>query len=650
MSFRHALPLAAALFLARPTAGAQPAAKALNAAEARKRDATQLFLEARLRAQNSEFEEAVKTFRRAVELDPQDAALRAEFAEFLRDLSILPEAEKEARRAVQLSPENAAAQRALGHVLLATAKDRAGYEEAAAALEKANAAMPGDVSTAVAYGQVLLRLDRPAEAVTVLGRVLEKQRGSALPLLYGEALTKSGRFAEAEELYQSVLRTEPDNRAAAFGLLQLYERSRQWDKAVPLVQGFVKAQPQNLGLKVQYAQILLRARRFDEGRKVVDEILAKDPGNREALRVSAALLSETRETDKADATLRKLEALDPDDPDATFRRAVNFVEARRLDEGEKLLRGLHEKLVARGVKGPELAQVEGQLGYVAFLKKDYDAAVKLLAPHLVDDEGLNPQAFNILAQIARERDRPGDGLKVAEEASSKSKRTPLVRSTLAEFKLRSAAAADKADGEKLLGELAEEGREGALAAADAWQRLDKYGRAADTATAALETYRDDPDLLFRLAASLERDKRFAESVAAFERLLAVRPDHAPGLNYLGYMWAERGENLPRALELIRKAVDLDPGNGAYLDSLGWAYFQLGRLDLAEKHLGDAAQLNPDDATIEEHLGDLYEKRGDIGRAREAWKRALTLKPEDGGKKLEERLRRTEGLADRLEKK
>ena len=105
-------------------------------------------------------------------------------------------------------------------------------------------------------------------------------------------------------------------------------------------------------------------------------------------------------------------------------------------------------------------------------------------------------------------------------------------------------------------------------------------------------------------------------MAAFEKLLKVRPDHAPGLNYLGYMWADRGENLPRALELIRKAVDLEPGNGAYLDSLGWVYYRLDKLDKAEKNLRAAAVLNPDDATVEEHLGDLFEKKGDLAHARD----------------------------------
>ena len=656
MSYRRLVFLFPLLFLAglaAPEAPAAPAAApvtpALTPTEARRRDAVDWYLRGRLHAQESEFEAAVKAFRKAVELDPTDGSLRGEFAELLRDLSILGEAEKEARKAVSLSPNDPWVQRILGQVLLMNAKDRAGLEEAAAALKKANDLQPGEPSGAMAYAQVLLRLDRPQEAVPVLERVLDRGRGPALPLLYGEVLEKSGRFGDAEEVFQSILRIDPENRAAALGLLRVYERGRQWEKAIPLVQHYLKAQPTNLGLKVQYASLLLRARRFAEAKKTLDQVLAADPGNREAIRLYAGLLSETREIDKADELLRKLQALDPDDPDVPFRRAVNFVEARRLTEAEQILRDLRASLVKKGNKGPELSQVDGQLGYIAYLRKDYGAAESFLTPHLVEEEGLNVQAFNLLVQIARDRERPADGLKVAREASARSKAV-LVRATLGEFLLRSATPAEQSEGETILAGLAKESREGALAAADAWQRLEKYGQAADTARAALQTYRDDPELLFRLGASLERQKKTAESEATFEQLLAARPDHPAGLNYLGYMWAERGENLPRALEMIQKAVDLDPGNGAYLDSLGWVYFQLGKFDLAEQSLRAASELNPDDPTIEEHLGDLCEKQGEIAKARTHWKRALTLKPEDGGKKLQERLRRTEGVADKLEKK
>ena len=94
------------------------------------------------------------------------------------------------------------------------------------------------------------------------------------------------------------------------------------------------------------------------------------------------------------------------------------------------------------------------------------------------------------------------------------------------------------------------------------------------------------------------------------------------LNYLGYMLADQNMNLEEALNYIKRAVDIDPTNGAYLDSLGWAYFRLGKYDLAEENLTKAAQKINTDPTVHDHLGDLYQKLGKLKLAATHWERAL----------------------------
>jgi tetratricopeptide (TPR) repeat protein len=88
------------------------------------------------------------------------------------------------------------------------------------------------------------------------------------------------------------------------------------------------------------------------------------------------------------------------------------------------------------------------------------------------------------------------------------------------------------------------------------------------------------------------------------------------------MFADKGTRLDEALGMIKKAVDLDPANGAYLDSLGWAYFKLGKYDLAEDNLTKASQHMGTDPTVQEHLGDLYQKTGRLKLAAAHWERAL----------------------------
>jgi tetratricopeptide (TPR) repeat protein len=94
------------------------------------------------------------------------------------------------------------------------------------------------------------------------------------------------------------------------------------------------------------------------------------------------------------------------------------------------------------------------------------------------------------------------------------------------------------------------------------------------------------------------------------------------LNYLGYMLADKGIKLPEALKMIRKAVELEPMSGAYLDSLGWVYFKMGQYELAEENLRQAVERDATDSTVHDHLGDLYEKTGRIRLAAAQWELSL----------------------------
>ncbi len=92
------------------------------------------------------------------------------------------------------------------------------------------------------------------------------------------------------------------------------------------------------------------------------------------------------------------------------------------------------------------------------------------------------------------------------------------------------------------------------------------------------------------------------------------------------MYAEKGVKLDEARELVLRALEMEPENGAFIDSLGWIYFQQGEIDKAIDHLEAATELLPDDPTIHDHLGAAYARRGESARAIEQWKKALSLGP------------------------
>ena len=130
------------------------------------------------------------------------------------------------------------------------------------------------------------------------------------------------------------------------------------------------------------------------------------------------------------------------------------------------------------------------------------------------------------------------------------------------------------------------------------------------------------------AASLIEIDEWPRAEADLKRALELAPEEATVLNYLGYSWAERGENLKEAFDLIEKAVAIEPASGAIIDSLGWAHYQLGNYEEAVGHLEQAASLEPADPTITDHLGDVYWRLGRGLEARYQWRRVLELEPDD----------------------
>jgi tetratricopeptide (TPR) repeat protein len=131
-------------------------------------------------------------------------------------------------------------------------------------------------------------------------------------------------------------------------------------------------------------------------------------------------------------------------------------------------------------------------------------------------------------------------------------------------------------------------------------------------------------LKFNRAAIYEQQKSFDRAEQLFREILETSPDNSQVLNYLGYMLADRGVRLDESIRYISRALEFNPENGAYLDSLGWAYFKLDDMENAEKYLLEAVDIVPGDPTINDHLGDLYFKLGQTEKARDYWEKAVRL--------------------------
>jgi len=127
---------------------------------------------------------------------------------------------------------------------------------------------------------------------------------------------------------------------------------------------------------------------------------------------------------------------------------------------------------------------------------------------------------------------------------------------------------------------------------------------------------------FMRGAMLERMKKLDKAEVEFRKVLQADPDSAGAMNYIGYMLANANLRLEESLDLINKALDLEPGNGAYLDSLGWVQYRMGRLEDAEKNLRKALEKTPRDPTVHDHMADVLMKASKIREAVAQWEASL----------------------------
>jgi tetratricopeptide (TPR) repeat protein len=165
--------------------------------------------------------------------------------------------------------------------------------------------------------------------------------------------------------------------------------------------------------------------------------------------------------------------------------------------------------------------------------------------------------------------------------------------------------------------------------------MEKYSEAVNKLTSAeLIAKQNEPDKLnaqfyFQIGSACERAKDIEQAVKHFRHALELEPDFAEALNYLGYMWAERGENLNEARTMIERALKQEPKNAAFLDSMAWVLYKQNKPADALPYMKKAIELNKDpDATLQDHLGDIFAAMKRMDEAREAWQKSLKLEPKD----------------------
>jgi len=486
----------------------------------------------------------------------------------------------------------------------------------------------GDSAAAFRHFESAIRLDPDATLLYVPAAAL------ALAL---------ERTDEAVRLTRELIKRRPGEPDPQLLLARIYEGTGQPDRAEQLFRSVIRNFPGHADAPVLLARFYLSQERGGEALDVIQAASGNQPANDELLHLLGTLYIEKARTAKTPEEaretvlqgigfLRQSITLAPDDPYRRQQLAFALLAVQKPEEAETVL------LEAAGPSAGAIP-LRMALGSLYLQAERYGKAYELFESvqrELPEEHWLDEPAFFLQLLIAAQKSgHPEEAAAVL--LFTHENRPELFNQYLAALLTPPSpvSAGEMADLLNAVHAL----NPGAIEVLYYLMALEAERKEYEAALAAARLFEasvrgtEDAALLsglfyYQYASLHERAGDLDAAEELFYKAIETGNETvaAAAQNYIAYMWAERGEKLETGLELIGKALAVEPENGAYLDTLGWIYYMQGRYTEALEKLKEALHFAADDPVILEHLGDTYMKLGDREAAVRHWKKALELDP------------------------
>jgi tetratricopeptide (TPR) repeat protein len=585
---------------------------------------------------------ATEEYRLAIEADPSSEFLTSSLAELYVKTGRIADAVREAQDIIKRDPTNLEAHKLLGRIYLRSLGDMPGgngsdnilklaieqYQEIVkldpqsvddhlllGRLYRLSSDMPkaeAELNTAIKIDPnseeavttlAMLYTDEgdTAHALKVLSSIPDSARSAKLYSALGAAYEQRKEYKNAIDSYKHAIVLDRDNLDAIRGLAENYLNDGQLEAALEQYKVISDSNPEDAQTYVRIAEIYRRQAKYD---------LALE-------------------------NLKHADTLIPDTAEVPYSMAAVYQAQGRYDEAAKLLQDLLKKTEKSSEIGTSQTDRNNRaifierLGMVYREQENYTAAVETFRKMLTLGDENARSGYQEIIDTYRDSKQWPQATAAAKEAVQKLPNDRDLRMVL------DAQLADMGDFDQAVADIkgmlkgGPEDRDVHLRLAIIYTRAKRWNDAEQSLAKAeqLSGKPDDKAYVSFLRGDLyQRQKMFDQADSEFRKVLAVTPPTDPQaaatLNYLGYMNADRGVKLEESLNYIKQALTFEPNNGAYLDSLGWAYFKLGKYDMAEENLNKAAVHMGSDPTVQEHLGDLYQKTGRLKLAASHWDRAV----------------------------
>ncbi len=583
--------------------------------------------------------QAVEEYKLALNADPNSKYLQDGLADLYFKIGRIREAVTAAQDQVKKDPSDIAAHKLLGSVYLRSLNDMQGPQAtemlqlAIAEYETLAKLQPKDTETHLLLGQLygvnhdsgkaqaqfklaqsldgnseeaVLNMARlyseqgePQKAIDALSAIPAGDRSPRIDIALGTSYDQMKKFRQAAEAYRAASDNEPDNPDTQHALAAALLNDNQLPQALEVYQQLVKADPNDVQSEMKLSEIERRQGHYDEALITLNKAkaLPKASDNLELAFQEAVLYDAMGKFDQAATTLQ-----------AVLNDTAHL--DRKYSDGEKSNRAIFLD---------RLAIVFKEQGKTADAVAVYKQMIELGGDFIV-------RGYQGQIDAYREAHQWKEALAVASDMARQFPKEHDVQLTYA-MQLADAGQPDQSlaiANAQLNGTPEDRMTLTNIAIIDLRLKRTQDALAALTRAEALAKSPEEKFGIFLLRATvLDHDKQFDGAEAEYKKALAIAPENPGVLNDYGYMLVDHGVRLPEALGMIEKAVKLDPQNGSYLDSLGWAYFKLGQYAPAETNLKMAIDRSPTDASIHDHLGEVYEKTGRLKLAASQWERSMT---------------------------
>ena len=584
--------------------------------------------------------QAVEEYKLALSADPTSALLQNGLADLYFKLGRIREAVTSAKDRVAANPNDVDAHKLLGKVYLRSLGDLQGQPSnemlqlALSEYETLARLQPNDIENHLLLGQLygLNHDSAKAEAQFKLAEKIDPNSEESV-LNLARLYSIQGDFQRTTDVLKGVP-VEDRSARIELALGGSYDQVKDWKEASAAYRRALDLEPGNIDSERGLANSLLNEGKLDESLKEFNLVLVAEPSDAQSqIRVSDI---ERRQGhyEEALTTLKKAKELTKDNPELSYNEALIDDSLGRYDDAVAVLTGLIDSTTH-----PDGKYAEGEksnraifLDRLGIIYREQNKTTEAVAAYK-QLRGLGGEYVTrgYQGEIDSYRDAH-DWTKATDVAAEAAKTSPKDQQVQLMY---AGQLADTGKGDEGIAlakaqlkgspEAAKDDRDVQLALANIYLRLKRYDDAAaeiDKADATSKGSREKLFIYYMRAEIAEHRKDFDGAEAELRRALTVDPDDPTILNYLGYMNADRGVKLNESLKQIQKAVDLDPQNYAFLDSLGWVYFKLGQYTQATLNLQKAVERSSTDPTVHDHLGQVYEKTGKLKLAVTQWERSM----------------------------